>query len=217
MRLLLLLGGLAAQAAADMITVATTFTGPAPIDTPFPTNNNLAALETPPGLKCFDDRKPWPCYGVGHGVLNDAINWFCGYSSGLVLTNAMDEYNGTWQYEPDLGFLPFQGTGSGPFLLGEQGSITVSISVIGDKCDLARVIPADTCSGYLHIPVNSCDTEGYDHKHGGYIDVGCVRYSIQPNPSVATIIAYVSRQERDHQKMCWVDGNPTPPTQTPAV
>ncbi|PIA90746.1 hypothetical protein CB0940_11004 [Cercospora beticola] len=214
MKLLLLLGGLAAQAAADMITVTTTFTGLAPIDIPSPTTNNFAALETPPGLKCFDDRKPWPCFGVSHANLNAAIDWFCSNFSAITYHHVPDEAKGTWQYEPDLAFLPFQANGDSP-PIGEQGSITVSISVIGDGCDPGIVVPADSCSGWLHYPVNSCDTEGYDRKHGGYIDAGCLRYSIQPNPKFWPECGYFHCSEADHH--CWLDGNPTPPIQTPAV
>ncbi|KAM3414934.1 hypothetical protein BST61_g10074 [Cercospora zeina] len=213
MKLLLLLlgGGLAAQAVADMTTVTTTATGVLPIDTPSSVND-LAAMETPPGLKCYDDRKPWPCYGINHGHAVDAINWYCDNFPDHAFKYGGDLAEGHYLYDAST----FPATW-GPSIQ-EQHNISVSISVITDKCNPIQVVGSVACNANLRIPIHSCDIDGYDGKHGGYLDVGCLRYNIQPNPTFWPECAYMHCPPgANHISDCTVDGSPSPPIQTPKV
>ena len=54
-----------------------------------------AAAETPAGLICYDDVKPYPCYGIDRDTAIDAIEWFCGYYKDSIIPTT-PSLQGTW-------------------------------------------------------------------------------------------------------------------------
>ncbi|KAF2212583.1 hypothetical protein CERZMDRAFT_97080 [Cercospora zeae-maydis SCOH1-5] len=110
-----------------MTTVTTTATGVLSIDRPSSVND-LEAMETPPGLKCYDDRKPWHQSRACHRC------------------HQLSEPGRPWSPSPSI---------------EEQGNISVSISVVTDKCNPIQVVGSVASNANLRIPFNACDIDGY--------------------------------------------------------
>ncbi|USW57739.1 hypothetical protein Slin15195_G110580 [Septoria linicola] len=160
------------------------------------------AAVTPAGLICHDDRKPYPCFGIERRLAIEAIDWFCGVYHDHVFDIPFNNVGGTYYYaSSNAGPEP-----KGVFnTLADQGKITVTISILDDKCAPVVVMSQEACRQWLRIPIDQCDIEGVSNKHGGYIDHGCLRYEFQPNPIYWPSCGYkhcsVSGQT------CYVDGN----------
>lgn len=63
------------------------------------------------------------------------------------------------------------------------GSFRIDLSIeVKSGCEWT--FNYDECVRYLKVPINSCDCDGEDGKHGGIVENSCVKWMIDPNSGI---------------------------------
>jgi len=111
------------------------------------------------------------CYNHGqtakHWELDSLINIFCGELEKFAVYQNFRESSDGWELGKTLYVDPFK-------------TAPVDFNFIINKgCTMD--IEGNDCSRYLHVPVDACDCDGVDGKHGGVVRNNCYYWRVDPN------------------------------------
>ncbi|KAL7624109.1 hypothetical protein AAE478_005666 [Parahypoxylon ruwenzoriense] len=136
---------------------STTTSNPGP-PTPVPTLKvGIPADNT---RDCYDDGQ-W----TSHVRMDNAVKSFC---SNLLESGTL----GPLAYREKISEFPYD--------LSELGYLKLITSVeVADGCEWKY--NEDECNRYLHVPIDSCDCGGINHKRGGTVKNNCLTWRVDPN------------------------------------